>query len=107
MRSLRLLARCATTARLAGLHDVPFSTVPKITVDILAENRQIVAPHNYRIMAAKKIKAQKGPRGPVLKTIKLRELIKILHDDQDAEIQVSRRSVIAYLERKTRQDIKF
>jgi hypothetical protein len=58
-------------------------------------------------MANKKINAQKGPRGPVLKTIKLRDLIKVLHNDQDAEIDVSRRSVISYLERKTRQEIKF
>lgn len=61
-------------------------------------------------MAAKKTatkKAGKGPRGPVLRTVTLRELTATLKGDQDAVIQVSRRSVIAYLEKKNRDSIEF
>ncbi len=54
-----------------------------------------------------KKKAAKGPRGPALRAITLRELIDVLQNDQDAEIQVSRRSVVAYLETKARRSIKF
>lgn len=61
-------------------------------------------------MAAKKTatkNAGKGPRGPVLRSITLRELTATLKGDQDAVIQVSRRSVISYLEEKNRSSINF
>lgn len=61
-------------------------------------------------MAAKKTptkKAAKGPRGPVLRSISLRELTEVLKADGDAVIQVSRRSVITHLEKAARSKINF
>lgn len=61
-------------------------------------------------MPAKKTpikKAPKGPRGPVLRTITLRELTEVLKKDENAVIQVSRRSVIAHLEQAARSNINF
>jgi len=52
-------------------------------------------------------KGGKGPRGPVLRTVTLKELTATLKGDQDAVIQVSRRSVITFLEKKNRESLNF